>query len=280
MRSIQGVLWAVRWSVCAFVLSAAVGAISAQGVAEPDERWEKSTETYFEKVGKAARVAVENPHGNIWVRFGGYEDQVEIIATQQRLEFELPRLIVERESAGGDLHVRVVSEKPDVPSPPDRRDRVDLVLFVPIGRHVELSTIDDDIAVKGLKGDLTISTVKGNVMLRKVTGAVNVRSELGQVVALLESGVTQSSQHLESITGDIEVTVYEDARHDVTIATSGIISTDFSIEIEHRRFEEPGKHARATIGGGGPKLSMTSKRGRISLLRQQKFFDRKEEDPS
>ena len=255
-------------------------AIAAQGGSEPDERWEKSTETYFEKVGKAARVVVENPHGNIWVRFGGYEDQVEIIATEQRLEPELPRLTVKRESAGEDLHVRIVSGKPDVPSPAGRRDRIDLVLFVPIGRHVELSTTEDDIAVKGLKGDLTASTVKGNVTLRKIIGAVNARSERGQVVALLESDVTKSNQHFESITGDIEVTVYEDATHDVAIATSGIISTDFSMEIEHRRFEEPGKHARATIGGGGPKLSMTSKRGRISLLRQQKFFTRKDEDPS
>jgi len=261
--------------VCAFGLSVAAVALAAQGAAEPDERWEKSTETYLEKVGKAARVVVENPHGNIWVRFGGYEDQVEIIATKQRLELELPGLMVKRENAGEDLYVRVVPEKPAV-----RRDRIDLVLFVPIGRRVELSTIEDDVAVKGLRGDLTVRTVKGNVMLRKVSGAVNVRSERGQVVALLESDVTQSNQHLESVTGDIEVTVYEDATHDVTIATSGIISTDFSMEIEHRRFEEPGKHARATIGGGGPKLSMTSKRGRVSLLRQQKFFTRKDGDPS
>ena len=262
------------------MLGVAVVALAAQDGGKSDEHWEKSTESYFEKVGKAARVVVDNPHGNIWVRFGGYEDQVEIIATEQRLEPELPKLIVERKNAGEDLHVRVVSEKPDVPSPANRRDRIDLVLFVPIGRRVELSTVKDDIAVKGLKGDLVVSTVKGNVALRKITGSVNVRSERGKVVVMLESDVTKSDQHFESSTGDIEVTVYEDATHDVAIATSGIISTDFSIEIEHRRFEEPGKHARATIGGGGPKLSMTSKRGRISLLRQQKFFTRENEDPS
>ena len=40
----------------------------------------------------------------------------------------------------------------------------------------------------------------------------------------------------------------------VSIATSGEISTDFSIEIEHRPFEEPGK------------------RGRVRLLRLQRQF--------
>ncbi len=174
----------------------------------------------------------------------------------------------------------MAEEKPRAESSVDRRDRIDLVLFVPIGRHVDLTTVNDDIAVKGLQGDLTIRTVKGDVSLRKVAGAVNVSSEHGRVVALLETGVTQADQHIESVTGDLEITVYEDATHEVAIATSGIISTDFSLEIEYRRLEEPGKHARATIGGGGPKLSMTSKRGKVSLLRQQKFFTEQAENPS
>ena len=72
------------------MLGLAVIALAAQGGGEPGEHWEKSTETYFEKVGKAARVVVENPHGNIWVRFGVYDDQVELIATAQRLEPEFP----------------------------------------------------------------------------------------------------------------------------------------------------------------------------------------------
>lgn len=265
----------------ALVVALTVTTAHAQDGETPEEHWEKTTESFFEKAGAGARVVVDNPHGNIWVRFGGYEEKVEIIATGQILEPELPRLVVKRENEGGDLHVTVASEKPEAPASTDRRDRIDLVLFVPIGRRVELSTFDDDIAVKGLKGDLAIKTVKGNVNLRKNVGAVNVYSERGRVLALLESGVTESEQRFESITGDIEITLYEDAAHDVTIATSGVISTDFSLQIEHRRFEEPGKHARATVGAGGPGLSMTSKRGRISLLRQQKFFNQEPtEDPS
>jgi hypothetical protein len=121
-----------------------------------------------------------------------------------------------------------------------------------------------------------VRTIKGDVTLRGIEGAVDIASERGTVTALLESAVTEKPQRFESITGDIEVTIYEDAAHDVRLATSGLISTDFSLEIEHRRFEEPGKRARATIGNGGPGLTITSKRGRISLLRQQKFFKNEE----
>ena len=280
MRSIYRVSRTFRLSVCALVLGAVGIAAASQGVAQPDEDWEKTNETYFETAGNHAAVVVENPHGNIWVRFGGYEDQVEIIATSQRIEADLPKLIVRRDRVGEDLHVRVLAETADIEAPAVRRDRVDLVVFVPIGRRLSLSTTDDDIAVKGHQGDLKVHTVKGNISLRKIKGTLDVSSERGRIVALLESNVTEASQTFESVTGDIEVTLYEDAKHDVAIATSGIISTDFSIEIEHRRFEEPGKHARTSIGGGGPKLSMTSKRGRISLLRQQKVFTRESEDPS
>lgn len=267
-----------------FVCLVAAVAVAAEPD-EPEEFWEKTTETWFEKVASGARVTVDNPHGNIWVRFGGYEDKVEILATAQRLEPELPPLVVLRDHEDGDLHVRVrVERKGEVETPePERRDRIDLVLFVPIGRKVELNTLDDAIAVKGLKGDLKVRTVKGDVTLRKIEGAVDIRSERGKTMALLETGVTQANQSFESITGDIEVTIYENALHDVRIATSGLISTDFSLAIEHRRFEEPGKYATATIGDGGPQLTMTSKRGALSLLRQQKFFKqdgKNDDDPS
>ena len=68
----------------------------------------------------------------------------------------------DRETANGDLDVRVrVERKPGDESPePERRDRIDLVVFVPIGRSVELTTLEDAVAVKGLKGDLTVRTVK------------------------------------------------------------------------------------------------------------------------
>ena len=50
------------------------------------------------------------------------------------------------------------------------------------------------------------------------------------------------------------------------------MTTDYSIKIEHRRFEEPGKRAAADIGGGGPPVTLYSKRGKLRLMRLQKDF--------
>ena len=84
---------------------------------------------------------------------------------------------------------------------------------------------------------------------------------------------------VRSIDGDIEVYLWEDASMEVHLATSGEISTDFTIEIEHRRFEEPGKHGRATLGAGGSVLSLHSKRGRVRLFRLQRDFNPDDEQP-
>ena len=241
--------------------------------AEEQEFFEKTTATWFEPVGEGRTIRVDNPYGAIYTRFGGYEAKAEIIATMQRLEPDQPTLIVERHTVEGDLTITVRVDGAQGDDVVERRDRIDLVLFAPIGRRVELSTLEDTIAVKGLQGDLQARTLSGDISLRKIKGAVDIETDRGKVLALLESGVTKSDQRFVSTTGDLEVTVYEDADLDVAMATSGQISTDFSLTIEHRRFEEPGKIATATVNKGGPKLSIRSKRGHVSLLRQQKFFN-------
>jgi len=251
----------------------------AQGAAET-EFWEKSTESWFEPVGDSGTIFVHNPYGAIYARFGGYEAKAEIIGTSQRLEPEMPKLIVERNGSKEDLYITVREEGSEGDSFRPRRDRVDLVLFVPIGRRVDLRTNEDTIAAKGVQGDLVAHSVSGDISLRKMKGSVNAYSDRGRIQVLLESAVTKLDQSFETVTGDIEMTVYEDAKLDVAAATSGMISTDFSIKIEHRRFEEPGKHASAVINGGGAKLTLRSKRGQLSLLRQQKFFTKQEIEDS
>ena len=95
----------------------------------------------------------------------------------------------------------------------------------------------------------------------------------GAVSVALESDATEQDQSITTETGDIEVYLWEDANVQVQLATSGEISTDFSIDIEHRRFEEPGKLGRAAVGKDGPLLVLESKRGRVRLLRQQRDFE-------
>jgi len=234
-----------------------------------EDGWEKISSQSFETIAAGSRVRVVNPFGSIHARFGGYENRVEILTTIQRLEGG-PSGPVISISPADDGGIDVTT----VPGPrPDRSDgsrsRIDLVLFIPEGASLDAETLEDQINAKGLKGDLTVRSEKGDIRIRSVEGRVRARTARGQITVSLETDVTLASQDFSTETGDIEVYLWEDANLEVEIATSGEISTDFSVSIEHLRYEEPGKRAVATIGEGGPKLSLYTKRGRVRLLRLQ-----------
>lgn len=241
------------------------------GAAEADETWQKESAQWFEKIEPGGRVRVVNPLGDIRARFGGYEDRVEILATLQYTDQQtsVPEVTLKRVGTGLDVSTTWTEGEGA------GKGRVDLVVFVPQGATLDARTEDGLLEAKGLKGDLIASSIKGEIRTRSIRGRVNAKSARGAISAALESGVTEQPQSITTETGDIEVYLWEDADMQVRLATSGEISTDFSIEIEHRRFEEPGKHGRATIGDGGPQLVLESKRGRVRLLRQQRDFDPK-----
>jgi hypothetical protein len=235
-----------------------------------EEAWEKISSQSFETIEAGSRIRVVNPFGSIHARFGGYENEVEILSTVQRIEGgpSGPAISISPAEDGGLDVITTPGPKPDPPDGP--RSRVDLVLFIPQGASLDAETREDQINAKGLKGNLTVRSDTGDIRIRSVEGRVRAKSARGQIAVSLETDVTSESQDFSTEIGDIEVYLWEDANMEVDIATSGEISTDFSISIEHRRHEEPGKHAVATVGQGGPKLALYTKRGRVRLLRLQR----------
>jgi hypothetical protein len=243
---------------------------SADG-AVPKELDRKETSQWFETVRPGQTVRVVNRFGRVYARFGGYEAKAEILATSQRLEAELPELEV-RFSHGGDSLDISVGFAGEAGETTETRDRIDLVVFVPEGARLDARTRDDLIDVKKLKGDVVASSLGGDLTINSVAGRVSAKTARGNITATLATGATTEPQDLTTQTGDIEVWLWEDADLSVSLATSGEISTDFTLAIEHHRFEEPSKHATAVVGAGGPELTLRSKQGRVRLLRLQKQF--------
>lgn len=232
--------------------------------------WKKESAQWFETIRPGATVRIVNPTGGIYARFGGYENRVELISTTQRREPD-PGPVVSSSPTESGLDV-VVRPGP-APEPGSAPGRVDLVVFVPLGARLDAQTDHDQIQVKGMRGDVNASSGTGDIWIRSVAGSVDAKSARGDISVVLETGVTHETQDLTTETGDIEVYLWEDADMAVRLATSGEISTDFSLQIEHRRNEEPGKRAVAVVGDGGPELVVSSKRGHVSLLRLQKTIE-------
>ena len=51
------------------------------------------------------------------------------------------------------------------------------------------------------------------------------------------------------------------------MATSGTLTTDFTLTVDNRDNEEPNKLATAVLGQGGSALVLTSKQGDLALRR-------------
>jgi hypothetical protein len=261
-----------RALACLFACTLLVATGHASGdESVPDEFSRKDSAQWFETVEPGQAVRVVNLFGDVYSRFGGYENRVEILATSQRLEVELPELEVRfaRGDDGLDITVGFAGEADEAT---ETRDRIDLVVFVPKDAALDARTGDGLIDVKKLKSDVVASSRKGDLRINSVEGRVSAKTARGDITATLATGATTERQDLTTETGDIEVWLGEDADMNVSVATSGEISTDFSLEIEHRRFEEPSKHAVAVVGQGGPELTLRSKQGRVRLLRLQKSF--------
>jgi len=72
---------------------------------------------------------------------------------------------------------------------------------------------------------------------------------------------------LRTKTGDISLYLWEGMSAKVVLKTSGEISTDYSLDIDFDASKEPDKIATSSIGTGSSEISVSSKRGRIRLMR-------------
>ena len=235
-----------------------------------EETWQKNSHQWFEQIEAGGRLRVNNPYGNIYARFGGYENQVEILATIQRINKEIPELEVIRAETDGGLDVTV---RPAATG--DRRraacrrraaDRVDLVIFVPKDVTLEARTEEGRIEVKGIKGDLEAFSVKGDLWIRGVEGYVRARTERGQVTATLETGVT--TEHQEHLHADrrhrgppVGRRGHEGVRRHLRRDQHRLLHEDRAPSIRGARQASPGDG-----GGGRSGLDLSSKRGPIRLF--------------
>jgi len=217
-------------------------------------------------------LRVDNGFGDVRLRFGGEKGKVEVQAMIQQLQaapgsLDLTASKLDEGSVALTVVERATGADQDGPASTARSGRVDLVILVPRGTQVSVRTVYGAIEARDLTGRLDLSSDSGSVELMSVHGPVMARSSRGEIRTYLAAGADAGPQKLETVTGDIRAFIPEGADLAVSAATSGELCTDFSIQIEHRRQEEPDKRATLTLGEGRQDLQITSKRGRICLLR-------------
>ncbi len=227
------------------------------------------------KLPAGQAIQVENPYGSIYLRFGGYEDQLDIRSTVQQPE---GAAAISFQPAVRDGRFEVVPRLPDGVALAQVQ-RIDLVLYVPKDHPVTARSVSGVVESRGLKSDIDLASETGDIAVRGTEGTVQARTRDSKIEVTLEGRARPGSiQRLTSRTGNIAVIVSDTLDAEVRMSTSQQFATDYSLTVEHLDGKEPNKIATALVGTPKPgkekaQLLLESLVSEIRLVRRGVFID-------
>jgi hypothetical protein len=257
----------------ALVAPSSLAAQSAEPEAETMREPIRRDDSFKLPAGQA--IHIDNPYGSVYLRFGGYEDQLDIRSTVQQPE---GAAAIAFEPAAGDGRFNIAPNLPQGVALAEGQ-RIDLVLYVPKDHPVTARSTSGLIESRGLKSDIDLGTEAGDIAVRGTEGTVQARTVDGKIEVTLEGGARPGSlQRLSSRTGNIAVIVSDKLDAEVVLSTSQQFATDYSLNVEHRDGREPNKIATARVGApksGSDKAQVVleSLVGEIHLMRRGVFVD-------
>ncbi len=222
---------------------------------------------YSATLPQGQAITIDNPYGDVHVRFGGYEHKIETHAVLQEPTGATHIALAPDPTGAGYAVV------PRLPAGATVREdqRLDLSILVPENHSLTVRTEHGLIDVHGVHGDVDLKSTAGDINLRGIRGAIHAETGDGTIEAALGTAPRNASQRLSTTTGDIQVGVDDRLDAEVDMATSALFATDYSIRITRHPGEEPDKYARAVIGANASKLMLESRRGQIRLVRRAGF---------
>jgi hypothetical protein len=221
-------------------------------------------------------VYIDNPYGNVYLRFGGYEHAVDIHSTLQQ-PTGAPALTLHRGQEKGRY---VIATRLPAGATVADTQRIDLVVYVAQNHAVIVRTAEGDIESRGLKSDLELKSVSGKIAVRGTEGIVQAETGEGDIeVTIAGTARARSKQRLATTTGNITLGVTDQLNARIDMATSAVFATEYSIDVNRDDGKEPNKWARATVGAPDAEITLESRRGEIRLLRRAVYLEVGERPP-
>lgn len=261
--------FAAAMAASPMLMAAEAGQESAETMREPQRRDDSF------KLPEGQAIQVENPYGSVYMRFGGYEHQLDIRSTVQQPDGVAT---IAFQPAARDGRFEVAPRLPEGVALAEGQ-RIDLVLYVPKGHAVTVRTASGVIESRGVKSDIDLGTDSGEIAVRGTDGTVQARTGDGRIEVTLDDNAPLGSiQQLTSRTGAVAVIVSDKLDAEVRLSTSRQFATDYSLIVERHDGEEPNKVATAVVGApksGKDKaqLVLESLVGEVRLLRKGVFID-------
>lgn len=217
-------------------------------------------------------VAIDNPYGDVRLRFGGYAHALAIHAVLQEPASAQPIELLPARESGRYL----IAPRLPAGAIAAQGQRMDLVVFIPTGHAVSVRTERGLIESHGVRGDINLRSTAGDISMRGTQGRVQAETGAGSIEASLNPAPPASRQRLATTTGNIVLAVDDKFDAELELATSSVFATEYSLHVQALAGQEPNKKASASIGDvkagkRKAKLVVESRRGEIRLLRRTGF---------
>jgi hypothetical protein len=212
-------------------------------------------------------VTVDNPYGDVRLRFGGFTHTIEVDAVAQT-PGGAPAIDLKPGTEGARY---VIAPRIPQGTTLASGQRIDLVVFVPIGHPVAVHTEHGLIESHGIRADIDLRSTAGDIAVRGTQGVVQAQTGAGQIEASLNTAPPKSQQRLATTTGNIVVGVSDKLDAELVLATSGVFATEYSLDIARLQGQEPNKRAHSVVGAKRAHVNVESRRGEIRILRRAEF---------
>lgn len=212
-------------------------------------------------------ILIDNPYGDVRLRFGGYDHAVEVHAVVQQ-----PAGASNMDLKPGtvDNQYRIAPRLPEGTRMAEGQ-RLDLVVFIAEGHAVNVRTEQGLIESRGIRADINLHSASGDIAIRGTQGTIQARTGPGSIEASLGPAPSGSTQRLATSTGTITLALDNKLDAHLELSTSAAFATEFSLQIDPLPGQEPNKKARAVVGADKASIIVESLRGEIRLLRWTGF---------
>ena len=239
----------------ALLCAAALGACATPARPPAGASFELEAFRWRAEATPQSKVVATNRWGDLRVRTAARGGLV-VSAMIQKIGTTRDELEIRFEESADAVAVRVV---PLVARP---RGRVDLTLLVPPGKRVEGTTRDGIVEIK-YSGEARARSRGGAITIDSVSRAT-AHSRSGSITARLGGGPWRQPLSFASRSGDVSVSLPDDARVLLRAEAAGALAVGFAAEPTGRRGAR--RSIVAALGGGGSLLRVESVAGDVRVI--------------
>lgn len=138
---------------------------------------------------------------------------------------------------------------------------------LPRAAALRIHDYKSDTDVKDFAGRLTLDTYKGSVSLAGISGPLDLKTYKGEVRAVFAR--LSGDVRAETYKGDVTLTFPADSAFELRADAGrrGEIVSDFEGTGPVRAYRRSGTRSSATVNGGGPRVTLSTDKGKLSIRR-------------